>query len=262
MTNHRPRVSVIVPVYDRARTITPCIESILSSEFDDFEVLLIDDGSTDSTKSVCERLASRDSRIKFYSKPNEGVSAARNVGVSNARGERVTFVDSDGSVLPCHLNVMECEYEKDIDLIMTECTYGRIGDGKLVTMPSPSVPDAATAADAAVYLFNDFKPFQNSVFPVWNKFFRRNILVDNNILFDTTMSLGEDQVFLCDYLQFAKGIVHYKSESYVNVEWPNLSHFGGKLRTPSDYLHNQRKTYSALCKVVSLTNGEERNSML
>lgn len=260
MTTNIPKVSVIVPVYNREKTITPCIESILNSEFDNFEVLLIDDGSTDSTKSVCVRLASCDSRIKFYSKPNEGVSIARNLGLSKAQGEWVTFVDSDDAILPYHLNVSEREYDKDVDLLMTEHTSGQIKEGKLVTnISTHSLSDVVTAANAAVYLFNDFKPFQNPVYPIWNKFFRRKILVDHTVSFDTTMSLGEDQVFLCDYLVYAKGIVHYKIKSYINVGWPNLTHLGSKLRTPSDYLYNQRKNYRSLCNVAKLTNrgGEE-----
>lgn len=251
MVNHSPKVSIIVPVYNREKTIGPCVESILNSEFTDFEVLLIDDGSTDATRRACEGLASVDHRIKLFRKPNEGVSAARNVGLTNARGEWVTFADSDDAVTPSHLNVMALEHDEAIDLVMTGHTDGRFVGNKLVTNVSPcSSQEVVAAPNAAAYLFNDFKPFENHVFPIWNKFFKRSILSEHSICFDTTLSLGEDQVFLCDYLQHARGIIHFKNKSYVNVSWPNLSHLGQKLRTPSDYLHNQRKNYAALCNVV------------
>lgn len=256
MNNHSPKVSIIVPVYNREKTIRPCIESILNSEFADFEVLLIDDGSTDSTKKTCEKLASIDNRIKLFCKSNEGVSVARNIGLSHAKGEWVSFVDSDDAVTPSHLNVMEREYDKTIDMIMTGHTCGRFVDGKVkVNISCHSSNEIVTSSNAAAYLFNDFKPFENPVYPIWNKFFRRRILSDNKISFDTTMSLGEDQVFLCDYLQHAKCMVYYKDKSYVNVSWPKISHLGSKLRAPSDFLYNQRKNYNALCKIIRIGGG-------
>lgn len=256
MTNYSPKVSIIVPVYNREKTIGPCLASILSSEFKEFEVLLIDDGSTDFTRDVCEKFASKDERIKFFHKSNEGVSAARNLGLSNAEGEWITFVDSDDAITPSHLNAMECEYDEAIDMIMTGHTGGKIVDGKLMVNDLQcSSQDVETSPSAAAYLFNDFMPFKNPVFPIWNKFFKRRILFEHRIFFDTTMSLGEDQVFLCDYLQHAKGIVYYKNRSYVHIAWSNLSHLGQKLRTPSDYLHNQRKNYKALCSVIPVGGG-------
>lgn len=263
MVNHSPKVSVVIPVYNREGTIGPCIESVLNSEFADFEVLLIDDGSTDSTESTCEKLAHADSRIRFFRQSNKGVSAARNVGLTNAIGEWVTFVDSDDAVTPSHLNVMEegiCD--EAIDIIMTGHTGGRIVDGKLkVGSSSHSEGEYVTSPNAAAYLFNDFMPFKNPVFLVWNKFFRRRILSAHKIFFDTTMSLGEDQVFLCDYLQYAKGIMHYKNKSYVCLAWTNLSHLGTVLRTPSDYLYNQKKNYEALCNVVKIGGGVLSNML-
>ncbi len=257
MCSHNPMVSIIVPVYNREKTITPCIMSILNSEFADFEVLLVDDGSTDSTMNVCERLASIDSRIKLFRKSNEGVSVARNLGVSNAKGEWVTFVDSDDAIMPTHLNVMENECGEAIDLIMTGLTGGRVVNGKVMLNNSSGFSqEIVTSPNAAAYLFNDFKPFENPVYSACNKLFRRRILSDYKIFFDTTMSLGEDQVFLCDYLQHAKGIVYCKNKSYVIVSWTNLSHISSKLRTPSDYLHNQRKNYNALCNVIKIGGGD------
>lgn len=257
MTNYNPKVSIIVPVYNREKTIGPCIDSILSSIFTDFEVLLIDDGSTDTTRNVCEEFASRDSRIKFFYKPNEGVSVARNIGLSHAKGEWITFVDSDDAIIPSHLNVMECKYDETIDMIMTGHTRGKIVYGKLkIKDLQDSSQDVETSPNAAAYLFNDFMPFKNPVYPIWNKFFKRKILLEHRIYFDTTMSLGEDQVFLCDYLLHAKGIVYYKNKSYVNIVWSNLSHLGQKLRTPSDYLHNQRKNYKALCSIIPVGEGK------
>lgn len=252
-----PKVSVIVPVYNREKTIVACLKSILDSEFRNFEVLLIDDGSTDATMALCGNVAAEDNRVRFFRKSNEGVSVARNVGIANALGEWITFVDSDDAILPCHLNVLDKKYEENTDMIMVEHTIGRIENGKVITKENVGSMEVVVAQPvAAAYLFNDFMPFKNPVFPVWNKFFRRNLLKDNNITFDTTMSLGEDQVFLCHYLQYAKGIVHYKMRSYVNVSWPNLCHLGGMVRTPENYLYNQKRNYWALCSIIPIGGGK------
>lgn len=250
-------VSIIVPVYNRENTITPCVESILKSEFLDFEILLIDDGSTDSTRVKCEQMAACDKRIRFVHKINEGVSVARNIGLSMAQGEWITFVDSDDAILPCHLNVLGHKHSDSIDLIMTGHTSGKIMNGEVRTSTCiGTIQDAVTVSNASAYLFSEFEPFKNPFFPIWNKFFKRQILDEHRIRFDSTMSLGEDQVFLCDYLQYARGLVYYKMKSYVNLSWPNLVHLGSKLRTPSDYLYNQKKNYQALCRIIRNGGGK------
>ena len=96
-------VSVITPVYNTEKYLDECIGSILSQSMTDFELLLIDDGSTDGSGAICDRYAEKDKRIRVFHIPNGGVSAARNLGLDNARGEFVVFVDSDDRVTPDHL---------------------------------------------------------------------------------------------------------------------------------------------------------------
>ena len=88
-------VSCIIPVYNTEKYLPRCIESVLAQTFVDWEMLLIDDGSTDASGSICDEYAASDSRIRVFHKENGGVSSARNVGLDNMRGEWVTFVDSD-----------------------------------------------------------------------------------------------------------------------------------------------------------------------
>lgn len=89
------KISIIVPVYNTEKYLHKCVDSILAQTFPDFEILLVNDGSTDSSRQICESYANKDSRIKVFNKENEGVSSARNVGIENAKGEWITFVDSD-----------------------------------------------------------------------------------------------------------------------------------------------------------------------
>ena len=90
-----PKISVIIPVYNAESTLRRCVDSVLAQTFTDFECLLINDGSKDKSGEICDEYAIRDSRIKVFHKENGGVSSARNVGLDNATGEWIAFVDSD-----------------------------------------------------------------------------------------------------------------------------------------------------------------------
>lgn len=112
MKSDNPKISVIVPVYNTEKYLRRCIDSILNQTFTDFEVLLINDGSTDSSGAICDEYAKQDSRIRVFHKENGGVSSARNLGLDNILGEYVTFVDSDDMIslealklyIECHIN--------------------------------------------------------------------------------------------------------------------------------------------------------------
>lgn len=95
-----PRISVIVPVYNTEDYLEACLESILRQSFSDFEVIVVDDGSTDSCPGICDEYAARDCRIRVIHKINAGVSAARNDALDAACGEFVTFIDSDDRINP------------------------------------------------------------------------------------------------------------------------------------------------------------------
>lgn len=91
-------VSVIIPVYNASNSISSCIDSILKQSYKQFELLLINDGSTDSSLDICKHYSAKDSRIKVFSQDNKGVSSARNLGIQNANGDYIMFVDSDDYV--------------------------------------------------------------------------------------------------------------------------------------------------------------------
>ena len=103
-----PQVSIIIPVYNSENTLRRCLNSVLAQTFTDFECLLVDDGSTDDSGRICDEYAEKDKRFRVFHKENGGVSSARNVGLDNASGEWITFVDSDdwieGSFLDSLLN--------------------------------------------------------------------------------------------------------------------------------------------------------------
>ena len=88
-------ITVIVPIYNSSSFLDKCISSVLSQSYADFELLLINDGSTDNSGEICDSYAQKDSRVRVIHKINGGVSSARNIGLDEAKGEWITFVDSD-----------------------------------------------------------------------------------------------------------------------------------------------------------------------
>ena len=114
----RPFFSIIVPVYKVEKYIRECIESILYQTFSDWELILVDDGTPDNSGRICDEYAAKDSRIHVYHKDNRGVSSARNLGLDNAHGEWVTFVDSDDRLeLNALSSISDCLKKNDADLI-------------------------------------------------------------------------------------------------------------------------------------------------
>lgn len=110
-------ISIIIPVYNALGRLRHCLDSILSQDFDDFELLIVDDGSNDGSGEICDEYAALDTRIKVFHKTNSGVSSARNLGLEHARGEYVMFVDSDDALLPGALRSMS-EAVGDSDFLL------------------------------------------------------------------------------------------------------------------------------------------------
>ena len=116
-------LSIIVPVYNTEKTIRQCVDSILSQEYNDFELLLIDDGSKDASPAICDEYARQDDRVRVFHKENGGVSSARNLGIDNAQGEWITFVDADDYITSNYL--VNIDSYSDSDLIIREYNWQR-----------------------------------------------------------------------------------------------------------------------------------------
>ena len=114
-----PKISVIIPLYNKEKYIAQTIESLLIQSFSDFEIVIVDDGSTDGSSSIIDSYAEKDNRITVFHICNGGVSRARNIGLDNSLGEYVTFVDSDDSVHEDYLsNLYSCINESGADLVI------------------------------------------------------------------------------------------------------------------------------------------------
>lgn len=189
------KVSIIVPVYNVEKYIRECLDSIVAQTFTDWECLLIDDGSPDNSGGICDEYADNDCRFKVFHKSNGGVSSARNLGLDNARGEWVTFVDADDMIAPDFLSALvepTLKYD-DLDFVHAGCCNYQ--DGKNVGIEQKYEPYYGSAP---AYLFNQFRGL------TFSKLFRLenvNHWSDGLPLrFDEKMRIAEDMAFTLDYI--------------------------------------------------------------
>lgn len=191
-----PEISVIVPSYNAEPFLGRCLDSILGQTYRDFELLLIDDGSSDGSLCRCQCLAATDPRVTVFAQENRGVSAARNLGLSKARGRYVVFVDSDDEVHPEMLGLMWRAAERHCaDLI--QCLFEVVPEGCAASRSSR--PAEGAACEAFDYggahrrhLVDYIVEGRGGPF-VWNRLYRRDLLLKSSAVF--VAGLGEDYRF-------------------------------------------------------------------
>ncbi|MCQ2610475.1 MAG: glycosyltransferase family 2 protein [Treponema sp.] len=190
-------ISIIVPVYNRETLVQKTVESILAQTYTNFELILVDDGSKDNSLKVCQDLAKASKKIKVFSKPNGGVSSARNFGLEKASGDYICFVDSDDTITKDYLEVFANEVKSnDYDLVITGISHTTF-DGKVLReCKSPDVINQIQD------FWNSFGILQSHCF-LWepgNKFFKNSIIKKHSIRFDEKTQIAEDALFNADYL--------------------------------------------------------------
>ncbi|MGL4992925.1 MAG: glycosyltransferase family 2 protein [Bacteroidales bacterium] len=198
-----PKISVIVPVYKVEKYLPKCIDSILAQTFTDFELLLIDDGSPDNSGAICDEYARRDSRIRVFHKENGGVSSARNLGIDEAKGEWIAFVDGDDWVGERYLDGFFVGYNSfDVDIILKGFTEVNSSGSNLKQVNLPSL---YLKSNNIYKLLLDYYSHFFSASP-WRKLFRLRVINDNKLRFNCYIDLGEDAIFLMNYLLYIDNI--------------------------------------------------------
>ncbi|MBR5148258.1 MAG: glycosyltransferase family 2 protein [Bacteroidaceae bacterium] len=182
-------ISVIVPIYKVEQYLHRCIDSILSQSYADFELLLIDDGSPDGCGAICDDYAAKDSRVRVFHKENGGVSSARNLGLDNAQGEWITFVDSD--------DWLESDFLEK--LMVDDCTDLVVGGN---IRPSGELKQASDRQYDALSIADFLEEHLNGSLlrAPWGKLLRYSIIDSNHIRFDEQIRFGEDTIFIYQYL--------------------------------------------------------------
>ena len=196
-----PLISIIVPVYNVERYLPRCIESILRQTYTNFELILVDDGTPDRSGIICDRYAEKDSRIRVIHKENGGVSTARNAGIDAAKGEWITFVDSDDWVYNDYLKVLleplnNCDYDLTIAKI----------ESRSITIK----PFVRNSFVLCVDEINTDAMLQELYH--WEfrgpcvKLFSNQKIKQNQIRFPIGIATGEDDIFVYRYLKHCKKI--------------------------------------------------------
>lgn len=198
-----PYLSVIVPIYNAESYLTQCLDSILAQTFTDFELLLIDDGSTDNSPDICERYAARDNRIRLFHKENGGHVSARQHGLHFAQGEYVAFVDSDDWIALSMYQKM-CNAAKNSDADMICCGCIAVTSSKNIERKEFCAPGLydKKALETHVYpqMLYHGSFFHYGVSPqLWNKLFRRSLLEKYFFQVPLSVKLGEDALvtYIC-----------------------------------------------------------------
>lgn len=192
-------ISVIVPVYNAADTIDRCVSSIVDQSYDDLQIILVNDGSTDHSLQKCFEWGQRDSRVEILDRPNAGVGAARNAGLEVARGEFLAFVDSDDYIASDMYQIMTESMDRDAsDLVF--CRYASFGkDGKV----EPCVEERLEElTHNKIEVFFDHR---NSVMgAVWRLLLKRADVAQ--VRFDPDLKIAEDLVYVLRCLQRAERV--------------------------------------------------------
>jgi len=198
-----PFVSIITPVYNSEKYLPAFFDSILKQTFSGFEIIVVDDGSCDSSFEICREYAEKDERVKVFSQNNSGVSASRNRGLDEARGSWICFIDSDDYVLPVFLEKCLSHASSEIDVIECYATFLNDGAGEIYYTPFDSenvlLPGLAWKKRIAEN-FTKSKVLPRTVL------YRRSVIEDNKIRFNCDYSIYEDVDFVLRIADFCRNV--------------------------------------------------------
>ena len=198
-----PLISIIMPVYNSEKYLIPALTSLQNQSFKNFEVILVNDGSTDNSQSICEEFCKKDFRMKLYSQKNEGLCSARNTGIENASGKYLMFMDNDDEISEDALNVL-CDYinKFNVDIV-------RFNRKRVQIFTENKVKEDIYGCkglcinDAPIYMsraefFNSYPRVRNSgcFSGIWNGVFKRELFENNKIRFDTDIKFGGEDWLL------------------------------------------------------------------
>lgn len=235
-------ISVIVPLYNVENVLHYCIDSILNQTYKDFELILVDDGSTDKSGKICDEYADQDSRIRVFHKENGGVSSARNVGIDNAKGEYICFVDSDDFVCAVYLEeLVKCKNQKKSDNVW--CYF----------IPTDSYEVSKSYLSKTELTYKSYKRSDIMLLhskwldacPVC-KLYSKRLIDEENLRYDETISIAEDLLFNLAYLDITDDITVIDKGFYYYVTLNNDSltnKYHKDLLNTYSYLINKMETY-------------------
>ena len=211
----RPMVSIIVPVYNAEQYLRRCVDSILNQEYTDFEVFLVNDGSTDSSGDICEEYGNKDTRVIVIQKENTGVSDSRNLALDRARGKYLQFLDSDDWITPdaTRLFVRAAE-EYGCDMVISD--FYRVVGERLSPKGDIEEEGVLTQEEFAAHMMENPADFYYGV--LWNKLYRRDLVEEHSLRMDTNINWCEDFLFNLEYIRHARRFYALHTPIYYYVK--------------------------------------------
>ena len=211
MIFNKPSLSIIIPCYNVEMTIDRCINSILASNFTDYEIILINDGSTDDTPAKINTLKALDNRIHSYTQINGGASSARNFGLNMAVGEWITFIDADDYIQPNYLyHFFESGNETGNLKIQGAVRHELSADIHL----SFKQQETLDIDDEAIFYRHELLHFGYS----WGKLYNLAIIKSNMLEFDEGIPYKEDLIFLLEYMKYCSAVTFLPYTDYIYVK--------------------------------------------
>lgn len=232
----QPKYSIIIPAYNAEDTLKKCIESIEKQTFQKFEIIIIDDGSSDNTYTILECLASKNPYLQYKKIKNSGPGGARNVGIPLAKGKYIIFIDVDDYLKPNFLESYNILLGKnDFDLVISSYVTKVYDNDDLVSEQMTKYPETQLLNHES--FLKELYPLMNNqmMYVVWNKVYRRDIVQENEIFFPAYRSC-EDRIFNLKYFEYVKQALVMET---VNFEYS----FDGKNSLTNRFFDNKFDTF-------------------
>ncbi|MCD8232708.1 MAG: glycosyltransferase [Clostridiales bacterium] len=210
-TSKNPMVTIIIPVYNVENYLRRCVDSVLSQEYTDFEVFLVDNGSTDSSGIICDEYAGEDARVRVIHQKNTGVSDARNAAIAEARGTWIQFADSDDWITPdATRQFVKAATENNCDMVISD--FYRVAGERFSQKGDIDKEGLLTREEYASCMMENPADFYYGV--LWNKFFRRELIDRYALKMDTSVNWCEDFLFNLEYILHVESIYVLPAPTY------------------------------------------------
>lgn len=210
------KVSIIIPVYNSEKYLKECIESVINQNYSDMELILVDDGSSDNSYSICSKYKNEYPNISLFHQKNQGVSVARNLGLKYAKGKYIFFLDSDDLMIDNLLHSINEYLDNNYDMLIGNMVNW--DSKKNISYIENDVTKVSPKELTDIYKFCEFYAIKNYQIPwaPYQSFWKRKIIVDNDLSFDKAIKVGEDCDFYFRYINYVKKfkIVKYPFVKY------------------------------------------------
>jgi len=252
-------VSIIIPFFNAEKTLSRCIESVVKQSYEQLEIVLINDGSTDRSEEICKSWKNKDQRIRIINKQNNGVSTARNYGIDYATGQFIQFVDADDYIdkQMTELLVEQMRHNEQYELVI--CGFQTNYYQKNSQFITPYVPHRSGPLTKLTLLQHIGRLYKETILQSpCNKLYRTNIIKNYGIYFNENLQLGEDLLFNLAYIDVIHSVYLLKKPLYnYTIEQENTlsTQFSSSYINEQRHLHHQLKNF---LKKYHLYNDENK----